>query len=462
MEDQLSLNPAGKPWLKTVSQALLMPAMVLPLAGLLVLAGDLLMRAGLASASLLALAGFGLIAQMPLLIAVSLAYATAVEQPGMAALSGAIGVLVLNQTGAAFLDLLNRDVAYYSPFNMGLLAGLIAGLTAGCLQNYCRDRRLPAWLGGFQLARVVPVIVAAAALAEGLVAGVAWTFAQRGLANLAVSLTLAGPGGAFAYGFLNRLLQPLGLHHVLNDEIWLKLGDFTSQSGMLIHGDLNRLLAGDPTGGRYVAGFYPVAIFALPAIALSLSLAAKRQQRTKITILMAAVGLAALVSGVSEPLEYLILFTSPLLYLLLAVLYGLSQLICFQLRIHSGFTFSTGLTDYLATWSLGSNPQRIWQVGLVLAALGFAAFYLAVRVFKLPAPGRDGPPDVRLRKKHRKHDVVEMIEEETAETSAEFVAAPMTDVSEAERQPERPAEGRLDDQPDPSVQQQAVDEPRAE
>ncbi len=453
MVSPLLVKTAGKTWLQTVSQALLLPAMVLPLAGLLVVAGDLLMRSGLAAASLLALAGFELIARMPLLIAVSLAYATAVEQTGLAALSGAIAVIVLNQTGAAFLDLLNRGRDQYSPFNMGLLAGIIAGLTAGCLQNYCRERRLPRWLGGFPLSRLVPVIAAAAALAEGLVAGVAWTYAQRGLASLAVSLTLAGPGGAFVYGLLNRLLQPLGLHHVLNDEIWLKWGEFTSQSGILIRGDLNRLLAGDPTGGRSVAGFYPVMIFSLPAAALSLWLAAKRPQRWKMAILMTAVGLAALVSGVSEPLEYLILFASPLLYVLLAIIYGLSQLICFQLQVHAGFTFSTGLSDYLATWSLGSNPQRVWQVGLVLAALAFGAFYLAVRVLKLPAPGREGPPEIHSRRKSNGHDLADAVEEECTETSAEFVSEPLTDVGEAEQR----AEIVMADQPVPENAKNAED-----
>jgi N-acetylglucosamine PTS system EIICBA or EIICB component len=388
MSERITLKNGEKTGLRTISDGLLPPTMVLPLAGLLVMAGDLLARLGVSFAPILAVAGFELIGLMPLFIAISLAYSLAAEQPGLAALSGALAYLVLNKTGAAFLDLLSQSREGYSPFNMGLLAGFIAGLTTGCLHNYCRGRSLPPKLGGFRLRPLVPGLAALVALAEGFAGGAIWTFVQRGLAGLAARLPLLDAGGAFAYGFLNRLLMPFGLHHVLNDEIWLHYGDFTSQSGVLVTGDLSRLLAGDPTAGRFIAGFYPMLMFALPAVALALIVTARPDRRLRLAIYLGAAGLAALVSGVAEPLELLLLLTAPLLYVLLALMYGLSQLICYQLQVHAGFTFSTGLTDYLATWNLGSNPERIWQVGLVMAALAFGLFYLAIRVFRLRSPGR--------------------------------------------------------------------------
>jgi N-acetylglucosamine PTS system EIICBA or EIICB component len=440
MSERLALKNGEKRWLQTISEGLLPPATVLPLAGLLVMAGDLLARLGVSFAPLFAQAGFGLIGQMPLFIAIGLAYAMAAEQPGLAALSGALAALVLNQTGAALLDLLNKGREGYSAFNMGLLAGFIAGLTAGCLHNYCRGRSLPRWLGGFRLKPLVPGIAALSALAEGLCAGAIWTFVQRGMASLADRLPLLGAGGAFAYGFLNRLLMPLGLHHVLNDEIWLKYGDFTSQSGLLVTGDLNRLLAGDPTAGRYIAGFYPMLIFALPAVALVLILVAKPDRRLKLGIYLATAGLAAMISGVAEPLELLLLLTSPWLYVLLALLYGLSQLICFQLQVHAGFTFSTGLSDYLATWNLGSHPERIWQVGLVMAALVFGLFYLAIRVFRLPAPGRVREELVTHHIPLEENADEDIEGERAANISPEFVAEPVGELGETEPDVKQPEE----------------------
>jgi N-acetylglucosamine PTS system EIICBA or EIICB component len=389
MQHPHSLSSRRENRLQEFSQALMLTAMILPLAGILIMGGDLLARAGFTFAAVLTEAGFEVINQLPLFAAISLAYHLSAGQQGMAALSGAAACLVLNRTAAALLDLLNTGGKDYSRLNMGLLTGIIAGLTVSAISNSSHRVHLPGRLRNFRLNRILPLVAVAAAFLEGLACGAAWTYLQRGLAALAIRLPDAGAGGAFAYGFLNRLLMPLGLHHVLNKEIWFRYGEFTNQAGNLVTGDLNRFLAGDPSAGLTIAGFYEMMIFALPAIALCLIITARPRRRDRTIALMVLAGLASLASGVSEPLEYLILFTSPVLYLLLALLYGLSHLISYQLQIHCGFSFSTGLTDYLANWGKAAYPSRIWQIGLVMAVLAFAIFFLAIRVLKLPAPGRE-------------------------------------------------------------------------
>lgn len=201
--------------------------------------------------------------------------------------------------------------------------------------------------------------------------------------------------GAFVYGLLNRLLVPFGLHHVLNNEIWFNYGEYTNLSGSLIRGDLNRFLAGDPTAGHFITGFFPMMIFAVPAIALAFLITARRNRRWRVAILLILAGLVSLVSGVAEPVEFLILFSVPVLYVLYAALYGLSMLVCFQLQALGGFTFSTGLTDYLANWNKATHPEAIWQVGIVMAVLAFAIFYFAVTLLKMRTPGREGEPELK-------------------------------------------------------------------
>ena len=200
-----------------------------------------------------------------------------------------------------------------------------------------------------------------------------------------------GTIGAFSYGFLNRLLFPFGLDHILNQSIWFDSGQFTDLSGRLVTGELSRFFAGDPMAGRLMAGFYPMLIFSMPAIALCFALTARIPNRTRLYLLMAITALVSLVSGVGQPLEYFLLFVSPLVYLIYAVLSGVSFLLSYQLQIRHGFANAAGLTDYLTTWHLATHPERVWQVGILMALLSFAVVYFSVKIRKLSAPGRDRP-----------------------------------------------------------------------
>jgi len=377
-------------WFRTAGEILITPAAVLPLAGLLIMAGDLLSRTGLGLAAVLSNAGSVMIAQFPLLVAICLAYGLADGRPAAAALSGAISHLVFMQAGGAVFTLILGGAALPA-FNMGLLSGVLAGVITVVMHKYFRDLKLPQWLRFFSGCRMSAILAIVASLIAGALLGALWTVIQTALTGAAVRMTQSGAGGAFAYGFLNRLLLPLGLHQVLNQEIWFRFGEFTSQTGQYITGDLNRFLAGDPTAGRLIAGFYPMMIFGVPAMALCFALTAKLRNRTRLILLMAVNAVVSLVSGVTEPMEFLILFVSPLLYVLYAVLYGLSLLICYQLQTFLGFQFATGLTDYLANWNRATWPDRIWQVGIVIAVLAFTVTYFSVTLLRLRAPGHDRP-----------------------------------------------------------------------
>ena len=80
--------------------------------------------------------------------------------------------------------------------------------------------------------------------------------------------------GLFVYGLLNRLLIVTGLHHILNNIAWFIIGDFHGATG-----DLNRFFAGDPTAGGFMAGFFPVMMFGLPAACLAMYHAARPERR---------------------------------------------------------------------------------------------------------------------------------------------------------------------------------------
>ena len=386
-------SPRFLGWFRKIGQALMLPAALAPIAGLLVVSGDLLGRRGFSFASVLANSGYALIEQFPLLIAVSLAFTLAVEEQALAALSGAIAYILLTRSGATLFAILGNGKTELTDFQMGLAGGFAAGLITVALHNGLKNLRIPAWLDFFKGQRSVQLWRALAtflaAFLAGILSGALWSVIWKGLTAFAGRLPEAGMAGAFVYGLLNRLLVPFGLHHVLNNEIWFNYGEYTNLSGVLIRGDLNRFLAGDPTAGHFIAGFFPMMIFAVPAIALAFLITARRNRRWRVAILLILAGLVSLVSGIAEPVEFLILFSAPVLYVIYAVLYGLSMLVCFQLQALSGFTFSTGLTDYLANWSKATHPEAIWQVGIAMAVLAFAIFYFAVTLLKMRTPGRE-------------------------------------------------------------------------
>ncbi len=377
-------------WFQTIGNILITPAAMLPLAGLLMMLGDVTGRLGFLGAGILAQTGAMLLAQFPLLIAVCLAYGLASGQNGAAGLTGAFSYLIFKEAGTVVF-LLFSGSSDLPVFSMGLLGGIIAGLIAVFFHNRCRDLKLPEWLSFFSGVRASATLAIVVSLVAGVGFGALWSLIETALASFAVYLTTTGAGGAFAYGFLSRLLMPFGLHEVVNHEIWFNMGEYTSKAGVLVTGDLNRFIAGDATAGQYIAGFYPMMIFGVPAIAACFAITARFNNRVRLILLMAVTGLVSLISGVTEPIEYMILFLSPLLYVIYAVLFGLSQLICYQLQVLDGFVYQPGLTDYLANWNLATHPERIWQIGIIMAILSFAVSYFAVILLKLRAPGHDHP-----------------------------------------------------------------------
>ena len=120
--------------------------------------------------------------------------------------------------------------------------------------------------------------------------------------------------GGFVYGTLNRLLIPLGLHHILNNPPWFLIGDYTSAGGTVVHGDIPRFLAGDPTAGAFMTGFFPIMMFALPAAALAIWHEARPAHKKAVGGIMLSAALTAFLTGVTEPLEFAFMFVAWPLY----------------------------------------------------------------------------------------------------------------------------------------------------
>ena len=197
--------------------------------------------------------------------------------------------------------------------------------------------------------------------------------------------------GGFVYGTANRLLIPLGLHHILNSVPWFIFGDYTDpRPAKIVHGDIHRFLHGDPTAGTFMTGFFPIMMFALPAAALAIWHEAKLKSNARLVGgIMLSAALTSFLTGVTEPLEFAFMFVAWPLYVIHAVLTGTSLALVNALGIKDGFGFSAGLFDYVLNFSIATKPLLLILIGLGYAVVYYFLFRFVIRKWNLRTPGRE-------------------------------------------------------------------------
>ncbi|WP_339485697.1 N-acetylglucosamine-specific PTS transporter subunit IIBC [Pseudomonas sp. RL_5y_Pfl2_70] len=362
--------------LQRLGRALMLPIAILPIAGLLLRLGD----TDLLNIAIIHDAGQVIFANLAMIFAIGIAVGFARDNNGTAGLAGVIGYLVMIST----LKVLDAGI------NMGMLAGIVSGLMAGALYNRFKDIKLPEYLAFFGGRRFVPIVTGFSAVGLGVLFGYIWPPIQHGINSFGTLLMESGSFGAFVFGVFNRLLIVTGLHHILNNMAWFVFGNFTDPTtGALVTGDLSRYFAGDPKGGQFMTGMFPVMIFGLPAACLAMYRNALPERRKVMGGIFLSMALTAFLTGVTEPIEFAFMFLAPLLFLLHALLTGLSMAITNALNIHLGFTFSGGFIDMVLGWGRSTNGWRVVPVGLVYAVIYYAVFDFCIRRFNLKTPGRE-------------------------------------------------------------------------
>ncbi|MEU4210451.1 PTS transporter subunit EIIC [Streptomyces sp. NPDC026206] len=402
--------------LQKMGRSLQLPIAVLPAAGILNRLGqpDVFGKDGLGwtdVAKVMAGAGGALLDSslgLPLLFAVGVAIGMAKKSDGSTALAAVVGFLVYY----AVLHQFPRDcpagsrhtaigllagvcvtaggepsaVGYQNP---GVFGGIVIGLLAAWFWQRYHRVKLVDWLGFFNGRRLVPIIMAFVAIAFAALCLWIWPWVGDRLTSFSEWLVDLSSLGSGIFGVANRALLVVGLHQFLNVFVWFQFGDFAKPDGQVVHGDINRFLAGDPAAGQFTSGFFPIMMFALPAAALAMAHCAKPQHRRAVSGMMLSVGLTSLVTGITEPIEYSFLFIAPLLYVAHAVLTGVSMAVTWELGVHDGFSFSAGLIDYVINWGLATKPWLIIPIGLGFAVLYYAVFRFVITFFDLPTPGRE-------------------------------------------------------------------------
>ncbi|MFP4975877.1 N-acetylglucosamine-specific PTS transporter subunit IIBC [Paenibacillus sp. CN-4] len=311
----------------------------------------------------------------------------------VAALSAVIAYEVLIR----ILELVPGQFAFINDdvvLNMAVLGGIFAGGWSAFLYKRYHNIKMPDWLGFFSGKRFVPIITAVTTMVLSVFIGMIWSPIQDVISDFGNWVVSLGGIGSFVFGTANRLLIPFGLHHVLNTIAWFQIGDFTNAAGEVVHGDLTRFFAGDKTAGMFMTGFFPIMMFALPGAALAFIHTAKPGKRKMMASLFIGTAFASFLTGITEPLEFTFMFLAPVLYVVHALLTGLSGLIMYLLDVKLGFGFSAGLIDYLLNMKLSTNAWVLIPVGLAFAVVYYVLFRFIIVKFNLKTPGREEEDEV--------------------------------------------------------------------
>ena len=356
------------------------PIATLPAAALLLRFG----QEDLLGIPFLSAAGAGIIDNLAIIFAIGIAFGLAHDGNGGAALAGAIAYLVLTSA----IVTINESI------NMGVFAGILSGIVGGLLYNKFYNVKFPDWLAFFGGRRFVPIITAATMTVLAGLLGFVWPTVQEGIDAAGDWILNAGMFGVGSYGFLNRLLLPTGLHHVINTIVWFDFGTFTGADGEVVRGEINRFLKGDPTAGPFLSGFFPIMMFGLPAACLAMYMAAKKERKALVGGMFVSIAFTSFLTGITEPIEFSFMFLSPVLYVVHAVLTGISMMVAYALDIHHGFGFSAGAIDYVLNYGLAQNPLILLVMGLAAAVIYFFIFYFLIIKLDLKTPGREDEDDM--------------------------------------------------------------------
>lgn len=395
------LRIPGFAQLQRLGKSLMLPIALLPAAGILLRLGQPDLLGGIQTPVIgpffdaMSAAGGAIFANLPLLFAIGVAIGFAKKADGSTALAAAAGYLVIEAVFKSMSPVVLEGVldakGVQVQINYSVFAGILVGLVTAVLFDKYHTIQLPSYLGFFGGRRFVPIVVSVASLIMGFALSYFYPIFDAGLTSVGQFIGGAGAFGAFTYGFANRMLIPLGLHHILNTYIWFLYGDYTTPSGDVVTGELTRFAAGDTTAGLLTSGFYPILMFGLPAAALAMIHMANKKQKKIAFGILGAAAITAFLTGVTEPLEFAFMFVAFPLYVVHAVLTGLSLAIAYMLDIHLGFSFSAGLIDFLL-YGTAPAAHNVWML-LVMGAIFFAVYYLlfrlVIRWWNLRTPGRE-------------------------------------------------------------------------
>lgn len=418
--------------LQRVGRSFMLPIALLPIAGLLLGIGSSLTNAAMISTyHLEAILGEGtplgsilrvlsdvgqiIFSNLPILFAMGVALGMAENEKATATLAAAISFFVMHETIHSLLVITGRindsslpegsisDIVGITSLEMGVFGGIIVGLGVAALHNRFYKIRLPGVISFFGGTRFVPIISTVTYTAVGVLMFFVWPYIQTAIYALGGLVRSSGYVGTLVYGFIERILIPFGLHHVFYLPFWQTgLGGTAMIDGSLVSGAQNIFFAelASPSttvfsveATRFMAGKFPFMIFGLPGMALAMYRLARPEKKKAAGGLLLSAALTAMLTGITEPLEFTFLFVAPSMYFIHSLLAGVSYMLMHLLGVGVGMTFSGGIIDLLLFGVLQGQKKTNWVmipvVGVIYFAIYFLLFRYMIKKFNFITPGRE-------------------------------------------------------------------------
>ena len=434
--------------LQKIGRSFMLPIAILPMAGILLGIGGAFtspvlietynltfLKSGTPLNYILILlfnAGNFVFANLPLLFAVGIAIGMADKSKEAAALSAVVGFLLFhtvigvilnfqgytpeNTTVSALISsglssseatgtaaLYARELGIFT-LQTGVFGGIICGLLSAFITNKFANQTLPDYLAFFSGNRFVAVLTMIFFIPLGAIFPFIWPSIFKGIVHGGELFAATGYIGTFFYGATMRMLNIFGLHHAIYPLFWYtELGGVLEVSGQMVAGGQRIFFAqlADSTinhfssaATRTMQGGYLPMMFGLPAAALAMYQVADNENKQKVKGILLSAALTSFLTGITEPIEFTFLFVAPLLYVIHAILEGLSYMLLYMLNVAVGVTFSRGLIDFTFFGLLQGMSKTSYQWILILGPIYSIVYYFLFKFliikFNFMTPGRAG------------------------------------------------------------------------
>ena len=286
--------------------------------------------------------------------------------------------------------------------DMGVFGGIILGCIAGWVFNKFGDRQFPIALSMFSGVRFPFLIMIAVSLAFGVGACFFWPPVQSAIGAIAGMIQQSGNIGLFVYGMLNKLLVPLGLHHLVYTPF-----QFSDMGGTI------------EVAGQVIAGAYPIRVAEMGMVGVPFSestyfnsfafsnlwpylgigaafvFCAYKRNRDKTRALIVPLVITALLTCITEPMDFLFVFAAPVLFVVHSVLSGISLVLLKVLSIPAAT--QGGIINIMVSNLVLGVEKTNWPMMLLLGVLNavvyFVVFSVLIKKLHLHTPGREGEED---------------------------------------------------------------------
>ncbi|GEK90244.1 PTS system, maltose and glucose-specific IIC component [Alkalibacterium putridalgicola] len=290
----------------------------------------------------------------------------------------------LSQVDATLQNSLFTNTLGIFVYNTNVIGGILAGLMGVFLHNKFRETELHPALTFYSGKRFVPIAAAIILALVGIVLAFVWPLINQAIIAVGGLISESGSFGVFLYGFTEKIINPTGLHHILNQTFrFTALGGVENIDGESLVGALqiylyqldNNLAFSTDATAFLAQGKILHMVFGMPAAVLAMYKMARPEKRDRVLKFFLAGVTAVILTGITEPIEFTFIFISPILWVVNAIFAGLAFLVPALLDVAIG-NIQGGIIDWIVFGMLQGMETK-WYIYLVAGPIFFAMYYFS-------------------------------------------------------------------------------------